>query len=219
MRRRRAVLLPAVLLLPAALLPAVLLAGCGDDADGQDGATPGLSAPATTAAATAGGTAGVTTTGTFAPYAAGVSAITYDPALVPAGATATVTLTPAGNSTTVRLAVTGLQPGRGYGAHLHVRACGPTGDAAGPHYQHHADPAASASPPSVDPSYANPQNEVWLDVTTDGSGNATSTATQPWTFDPARAPRSLIIHTQTTKTAPGVAGTAGTRLGCLTLPG
>ncbi|MFF5229695.1 superoxide dismutase family protein [Dactylosporangium sp. NPDC000521] len=211
MRRRAVLVLPALVLLPA------VLAGCGDDA--RDDAVPAVSAPAGAVAPTGGGTAGATATGTFAPYAAGATAVTYDPALVPPGAVATVTLSPAGSGTTVRLAVTRLQPGRGYGAHLHVKPCGPTGDAAGPHYQHHPDPAASASPPSVDPSYANPANEVWLDFTTDGSGDATTTATQPWTFDPARAPRSVIIHAQPTKTAPGVAGTAGARLGCLTLPG
>ncbi len=214
MRRRAAPLLPALLLPALLIVPTALLTGCGADTDGQDTAMPGLSPPATTATAAA-----ATTSGTFAPYTTGATAVAYDPALVPAGATATVTLTPAGTATTVRLAVTGLQPGRAYGAHLHVKPCGATGDAAGPHYQHHPDPAASASPPSVDPSYANPQNEVWLDLTTDGSGTATTTAAQPWTFDPAHAPRSLIIHAQTTKTAPGVAGTAGARLACLTLPG
>ncbi|GAA3250152.1 superoxide dismutase family protein [Dactylosporangium siamense] len=216
MRRRRAVLLSPVLL----LVPAVLLAGCGGDAK------TGLPAPGVSAGPTTGGSgapapsgsAGVTAAGTFAPYTTGSTAVTYDPALVPAGATAMVTLTPSGTTAVVRLAVTGLQAGRTYGAHLHVKPCGATGDAAGPHYQHHPDPAASASAPSVDPSYANPHNEVWLDVTTDGNGSATSTATQPWMFDPAHAPRSLVIHTQATKTAPGVAGTAGTRLACLTLP-
>ena len=126
---------------------------------------------------------------------------------------------PAADSTAVQLTVSGLQPSRGYGAHLHVNPCGATGEAAGPHYQQQTDPAASVSPPSVDPSYANPRNEVWLDFTTDAGGNATATATQPWVFDPPRAPRSLVIHAQTTKTAPGEAGSAGARAGCLTLPG
>ncbi|OJF12637.1 superoxide dismutase family protein [Couchioplanes caeruleus] len=211
MRRRR-----AVLLFPTALLcSATGLAACGDDPDEPDGA-----APATSASATASGPASNhTATGTFARYAAGATAVTYDPALVPAGATATVTVMPAADSTTVQLAVTGLQAGRAYGAHLHVNPCGATGDAAGPHYQQQPDPAASPSPPSVDPSFANPRNEVWLDFTTDAQGAATATATQPWTFNPPRTPRSLVIHAETTKTAPGEAGQAGSRAGCLSLPG
>jgi Cu-Zn family superoxide dismutase len=199
--------------------------------------------------------ASVTASGTFAPYASGATAVSYDPALVPAGATATVTITPTQlgtkikptppgtegkptppgpeikptqpgtkikptpSGTEIRLAVTGLQPRRSYGAHLHTNPCGPTGAAAGPHYQHKPDPAASASPPSVNPSYANPHNEVWLDFTTDARGDATSAASQQWTFDAGRRPRSLVIHADTTKTAAGHAGDAGARVACLTLPG
>ncbi|KHD77197.1 hypothetical protein MB27_12160 [Actinoplanes utahensis] len=199
----------------ALILTPALLAGCAEDID-EPAVVPTPSAA--TGGSPASGTP-ATATGTFAPYAAGATAVTYDSALVPAGATAAVNLMPAADSTAVQLTVSGLQPSRGYGAHLHVNPCGPTGDAAGPHYQQQADPAASASPPSVDPSYANPRNEVWLDFTTDAGGNATATATQPWVFDPPRAPRSLVIHAQTTKTAPGEAGSAGTRVGCLTLPG
>jgi Cu-Zn family superoxide dismutase len=157
-----------------------------------------------------------TASGTFAAYAPGVTAVTYDPALVPVGATAAVTLTPASAGTRVELSVSGLRPDRGYGAHLHTNPCGQAGAAAGPHYQHQKDPAASASRPSVDPSYANPKNEVWLDFTTDGSGRASAAATQPWTF--GTTPRSLVIHAMTTRTAPGEAGTAGARAACLTLP-
>ena len=127
-------------------------------------------------------------------------------AVVP-GATVTITQTAA--NTRVQLTVAGLRPNRGYGAHLHTNPCGPTGAAAGPHYQHQHDPAVSASRPSVDPSYANPRNEIWLDFTTDSNGSASSTATHPWTF--GTDPRSLVIHAMTTKTAPGQAGTAGAR--------
>jgi Cu-Zn family superoxide dismutase len=155
--------------------------------------------------------------GTFAPYTSGATAVSYDPALVPAGATATVTVTPAAAETQVRLAVTGLRPDRAYGAHLHQNPCGDKGSAAGPHYQHQPDPAASASPPSVDPKYANPENEIWLDFTTDANGVATSTAKQAWTFA-ARRPGSLVIHAETTQTAPGHAGDAGARVACLSLP-
>jgi hypothetical protein len=50
-----------------------------------------------------------------------------------------------------------------------VNPCGAAASAAGPHYQHKRDPQASATAPSVDASYANPQNEVWLDLTTDAN--------------------------------------------------
>ena len=49
--------------------------------------------------------------------------------------------------------------------------CGPTGDAAGPHFQNQVDPAAAPGKPSTDPAYANPQNEIWLDLRTDGDGD------------------------------------------------
>jgi Cu-Zn family superoxide dismutase len=159
--------------------------------------------------------------GTFAPYSPGATAITYDPAVVPPGGRAAVTITSTGKGTSVRLTVAGLRPHRGYGVHLHTRPCGPKGDDAGPHYQHRTDPSASASRPSSDPSYANPQNEVWLDLTTDASGDGSAVSTHPWTFGPT-APRSLIIHamptSMPTSMASGEAGSAGVRAACLTLP-
>jgi Cu-Zn family superoxide dismutase len=192
------------------LVSAAFAAGCTHVA----GNAPATSAPATSTSTTSGGTR--TASGTFVAYTPGATAVTYDPSLVPVGATATVTITQTAASMRVQLTVAGLRPNRGYGAHLHTSPCGPTGEAAGPHYQHQRDPAASASRPSVNPSYANPQNEVWLDFTTDGTGRASAAATHPWTF--GTNPRSLIIHAMTTKTAPGEAGTAGARAACLTLP-
>ena len=76
----------------------------------------------------------------------------------------------AAGATEVRLDVDGLLPNRGYAAHAHVNACGPTGDVAGPHFQNQVDPAAAPGKPSTDPAYANPQNEIWLDLRTDGDG-------------------------------------------------
>ena len=156
--------------------------------------------------------------GTFAAWAADQTAITYDPALVPIGASALVTVSPAVVDTTVQLDVEGLLPSRAYGAHLHTNVCGAKGDDAGPHYQHHHDPKAEASPPSVDPSFANPSNEIWLDFTTDVAGTASVASTVAWRFDQDTPPRSLVIHAEHTKTAPGKAGTAGSRLACITLP-
>lgn len=187
-----------------AVLLAATMAGCGsrEDTGGTGGGA---------------GAGETTTTGTFAPYRDGAVAVSYDPALVPEGATAAITVTGTDAGTTVALVVGGLHKARAYGAHLHTKPCGAAPTDAGPHLQHRPDPAAAASPPSVDPSYANPANEVWLDFTTDGTGAARSGATLDWRFDPA--PRSLVIHAGTTKTAPGVAGTAGARAACLSLSG
>jgi Cu-Zn family superoxide dismutase len=244
--RPRALSLPNTLRPTVALLTVALLAaGCGDDA-ATDVDTPpasqtpgiattlatpdpsktGTGGPATATAATPVPTAtlkaAADSPGTFRPYAAGATAITYDTAVVPSGATATVKTskaqTRAGTGVSVKLVVTGMKPRRAYGAHLHTDPCTATAAAAGPHYQHDPDPKAIASPPSVDPKFANPRNEVWLDFTTDAKGAATVTTTQAWPFDDISPPRSLIVHAQRTQTAAGKAGTAGARVACLTLP-
>ena len=122
-----------------------------------------------------------------------------------------------GGTTAVQLEVAGLLPGRGYAAHAHVNACGPTGDAAGPHFQNQVDPAAAPGRPSTDPAFANPQNEIWLDLRTDGEGDGESTAEVPFVFAD-RAPASVVIHeAEVTATTPGQAGSAGARLACLTI--
>jgi superoxide dismutase, Cu-Zn family len=149
--------------------------------------------------------------GTFTAYAPGTHAVTYRPDLVPAGARAHVfSLSAAHAGTTTMLVVAGLRPGRAYGAHAHAQPCGATGDAAGPHFQHAPDPVK----PSVDPAYANPRNEIWLDFTTDRLGTGFARSAVDWTFDTRRA-RSVVIHETHTHTDPGHAGTAGPRLACL----
>ncbi|GAB3855727.1 superoxide dismutase [Dactylosporangium cerinum] len=183
-------------------------------------------------------------TGTFAAYAPGATAVTYDQGLVPAGAVATVSITQTSADSRVWFTVAGLLPNRGYGVHLHMNPCGATGADAGPHYEHHRPPvppsapsqpvptpaaapasssasgkaSASAPPPPspANPSYVNPQNEVWLDITTRADGRGSAVATHPWTFD--QPPRSLVIHATPTKTGPADAGDAGARVACLTLP-
>jgi superoxide dismutase, Cu-Zn family len=157
--------------------------------------------------------------GTFMPYRKGAAAVTYDPTVVPAGATAQVAITGNGAGMVVRLTANGLIPRRAYGAHLHTRPCAAAPDAAGPHYQHHKDPAAAASPPSVNPSYANPANEVWLDLVADAGGAATVASSLTWRFQPGAGARSLVLHAMTTRTGAGVAGSAGPRVACLSLPG
>ncbi|SHN45553.1 superoxide dismutase family protein [Cryptosporangium aurantiacum] len=189
----------------------LLAAGCGG-ASREDGGSQEESASAAVEAAQP-----MVAEGTFGSYSPTSVAVTYDPSLVPPGATARLTIAEIADATTVTLDVGGMKPDRTYGAHLHTKPCGATGTAAGPHYQHRPDPAASASPPSVNPTYANPQNEVWLDFTTDSQGTGISKSTQPWRF--TTKPQSLIIHAQKTQTAPGKAGIAGPRLACLTVKG
>lgn len=190
------------LLLVAAVTGALALSGCGV------GATP-APPPATTPAAAA---ANVDVQGTFAAPGGG-AASTYDTNLVPVGATAEVTAQESGTSTTVTLTVAGLLPNRAYGAHAHVNPCGADGMAAGPHYQFQKDPVT----PSVDPAFANPQNEIWLDFTTDAAGAGQATTTVPWAFPADRRAQAVIIHEKSTSTEAGKAGTAGTRPACVTV--
>ncbi|GGK05425.1 hypothetical protein GCM10010123_39120 [Pilimelia anulata] len=201
MRRTAALMLLAI---PA-------LAGCAGDPADDPAATPSASSPSASPEPSP-----TTITGTLATPAAGATAVTYDPTLAPVGATLSAALAPSGTGLSVTLTVAGLKPSRPYGAHVHTAPCGMQGTDAGPHLQHTPDPKASASPPSVDPSFANPTNEVWLDVTTDTAGGGAVTATAPWRF--TDAPRSIILHAEKTKTEPGKAGTAGARIACLTLP-
>lgn len=207
-------------------LPLTLLTACANAIDAGPAApvTTGVSAwtiyrsagpspvvPATPAPSTS-------ASGTFLPWRPGSAAITYDPAVVPPGATATLTITRTGYGTEVRLRTTGLVPQRAYGAHLHTRPCTAVPEEAGPHYQNHHDPAATPSSPSTNPVYANPRNEIWLDFTANADGAGESEAVHGWDFRPAEPPRSLVLHAEHTHTAPGEAGKAGDRVACLTLP-
>ncbi|MGE3289375.1 MAG: superoxide dismutase family protein [Pseudonocardia sp.] len=174
--------------MPLLLIAGLVLAGCGGAPAGTD-VTASFSAPG------------------------GGPAATYDPNLVPQGATAEVTAEESDSSTTVTLSVTGLLPNRAYGAHAHVNPCGADGMAAGPHYQFRQDPVT----PSVDPAYANPQNEIWLDFTTNAEGAGEATTTVPWVFPADRRAQAVIIHEKSTSTEAGKAGTAGARPACITV--
>jgi Cu-Zn family superoxide dismutase len=147
------------------------------------------------------------------PYSAAANG---KPELVPDGAEARVqAVYNAAGDSIITLHVTGLLPDRVYGAHAHVNACGLDGAAAGPHYQYLVDPAAGVS---VDPAYANPGNEIWLDVHTDENGNGAAQTRVPWQFAPDRRPGSVMIHESRTGTGAhgdGVAGAAGKRLACV----
>lgn len=134
--------------------------------------------------------------------------------LLPAGASAQVeAVYDAVGDTTVTLTVRGLEPLTEYGAHAHVAPCGTRPGAAGPHFQNVPNPTPDEFP--HDPAYANPVNEVWLDLTTDEQGRAVVTSTQPWQFSPGTGARSVIIHEEHTAAGPADAGLAGARLGCL----
>jgi Cu-Zn family superoxide dismutase len=156
--------------------------------------------------------------GTLTPPNPVSTAITYDSDLAPIGAAMTARLIPSTDgSTRAQLTVFGLLPNRGYAAHAHTQTCGMSADAAGPQFQNHPDPAATAQAPSSNPRYANPRNEIWLDVRTDSTGAGTSSTTVPFILTD-RAPGSIVVHeAMRTLTDPGHAGTAGARIACLTL--
>ncbi|RKT54326.1 superoxide dismutase family protein [Saccharothrix australiensis] len=154
----------------------------------------------------------VVTTGRFAPPESATNAFTYDTALIEPGSKVMVVAVPKRHSTKVQLSVYGLVPNRTYGSHAHQKPCGQLPADSGAHHQHVVDPVQ----PSVDPAYANPKNEIWLDFTTDARGRATVTTVVPWQFADRRA-GSVVIHAEKTATEPGKAGTAGPRLGCATV--
>ncbi|MEU6965604.1 superoxide dismutase family protein [Streptomyces chrestomyceticus] len=140
-------------------------------------------------------------------------ALTYDPKLVPVNSHVTVSERANSDRTRVGLRVDGLVANRTYGAHVHTGTCGVRPESSGPHYQHRKDPRT----PSVDPAYANPKNEVWLDFTTDGKGEASSVSRNAWRFRSGEA-RSVVIHEHRTATKAGVAGTAGRVVACYSVP-
>ncbi|WP_132992891.1 superoxide dismutase family protein [Gordonia zhaorongruii] len=142
------------------------------------------------------------------------TAFTYDEAAVPVGATATVDEEDDNGKTTVTLNANGLAPNRGFGVHVHTKPCGPEPSDSGPHYQNKIDPAATPESSSTDPAYANPQNEVWLDLTSDAQGAAHASSTVNWEFRDGEA-NSVVLHEEHTMTAPGHAGSAGDRLACV----
>ena len=153
--------------------------------------------------------------GTYAAPAEATNAFTYSP-LVPVGARVKVDAWYLPNGrTVVVLRASGLEANYEYGAHAHANACGATGTVAGPHYQFRMDPVT----PSVDPAFANAENEVWLDFTTDAHGRGWAMAVQDWQPHPDRRPGSVVLHIEHTHdgTDGGAAGTAGARLACVTV--
>jgi len=193
----------------AVLLGSVLLAGGLAACSSGENANP---APTTTANTPLAATP-LAGTALAEPAASGdqPKAITHDAKRAPAGATLETSATVENGSTTVTLTVAGLVPNTAYGSHAHTKACGAKAADSGPHYQHQKDPVS----PSVDPAYANRDNEIWLDFTTDDKGSATSSAKVNWVFRTGEA-NSIVVHATHTHTEAGKAGTAGDRLACLT---
>jgi Cu-Zn family superoxide dismutase len=140
-------------------------------------------------------------------------AVTYDLAQVPAAAHVSAVAATGADGTWITLGLRGMLPERTYGAHVHESGCGTEPAASGVHLQHVPDPVQ----PSVDPAYANPVNEIWLDVTTDALGTGVATATSGWRI-PRGGARSIVLHEHGTSAAPGHAGVAGARVACVNLP-
>lgn len=104
----------------------------------------------------------------------------------------------------VTLMVSGLPNNREFGSHLHKAEC--EMGMAGGHYQHVPAPDGGAT----NPMFANPDNEVWLDFTTGGTGTATSKATVDF-VPPVGSAKAIIVHDRKT----GDGGVAGPKLACL----
>ncbi|WP_240796260.1 superoxide dismutase family protein [Streptomyces sp. RFCAC02] len=128
-------------------------------------------------------------------------AVTYDEALVPAGAEIRVGQRVVGERMVVDLSLGGLVPGHAYGVHVHTDPCGADPEAAGPHYRH----MESGQPRAA--------NEVWLDVTANGDGGATAVATREWVFRSGGA-GSVVLHEHHSDQDGG----AGKRVACFTVP-
>jgi len=192
-------------------LTAFLATGCAqsdqETSDGSASSAPPVSQPTASPSVTA---------SIFMLPAEGVGAVTYDETAVPEGATSDVQVRVQDGETYVQFTGTSLEADRDFGAHVHTQPCGERPEDAGPHYQNDPDPAATADEPSSDPAYANPENEVWLDFTTDDGGSAQSSATVEWEFREGEA-QSLVLHEEHTMTGHGEAGTAGDRLACVTV--
>ncbi|MFH8367501.1 superoxide dismutase family protein [Streptomyces sp. NPDC018031] len=141
-------------------------------------------------------------------------AVTYDTASIPEGSRVTVLKHPtADGGSRVVLRIRGVEANRTFGAHVHTKPCGALPADAGPHYQDVVDPKQ----PSTDSAYANPRNEIWLDLTTDRRGSGRAEAVVDWKFR-AQGARSVVVHEHATNTHDGHAGTAGARLACVTVP-
>ncbi|MCE7010906.1 superoxide dismutase [Kibdelosporangium philippinense] len=133
--------------------------------------------------------------GTLAPPESATNAFSYSPA-APVGAELTAEILVTGDATNVQLTATGLLPNREYAVRAHTKPCGKSADDAGPRFQNRVDPRQ----PSVDPAYANPDNEIWLDLRTDHDGAAKPRTSVPFTLS-ERAPASFVVSESDTRLA------------------
>jgi len=206
-------------LLAGVSVAALVVAGCSDDGGTTDDAitvdTPATSLGTTTSVMPT-PVPGMSGDAFRLPVESGDDdvAFTYDETAVPVGSSVDIDTDSEDGRTTVTFTATGLQPDRDFGVHAHTRPCGLEPSDSGPHYQNDIDPAAGPDSPSTDPAYANAQNEIWLDITTDADGNAQASTTVDWEFRDDEA-NSVVLHAQHTMTEPGRAGTAGDRLACI----
>ncbi|MCI0385119.1 superoxide dismutase family protein [Streptomyces sp. CNQ085] len=139
------------------------------------------------------------------------AAVTYDRALVPVGAGVSVARYDSRRGMTVALGVRGLSQDRGYGAHVHTEPCGVRPGGSGPRYRNVPAPSGS----SAGPRHANPENEVWLDFTTDEHGEGRALSSHMWRFRAGEA-RSVVLYEHRTAHEPGRAGDAGRPVACVT---
>ena len=68
------------------------------------------------------------------------------------------------------------------------------------------------------PGYANPRNEIWLDVTTDDEGDGEAPPQRRVAVPAAYRAHSVVVHARQTDWRPALAGKAGARLACIDVP-
>ena len=153
----------------------------------------------------------VTAQGRFA--AAPATPATYDSALVPVGASATVNASEAATRTTVTLAVTGCRRPPLWRARPH-QAVRRRREGRGAALPVHARPGDAEA---VRPRLRQQRERDLARLTTDAAGSGRATSTVPWAFPADRRAASVIIHAMPTSTEPGKAGGAGNRAACLTV--
>lgn len=202
-------------------LVSLLLAGCGGNGEGNGGngdnggdngdqtESPETQSPEADEEAQQ---SAVEVSEEFQPYSDDAAAITYDEQAVPEGSTVDFTATSEDEDDGMEfnLAVSGLEADREFGAHVHTDPCGEDPDAAGPHYQNEQAPDGEEN----NPQYANDDNEVWLDFSTDGNGDGEEDSDVDWSPREGEA-NSVVIHAEETATPSGEAGSAGDRLACV----
>ena len=141
-------------------------------------------------------------------------AVTYDPALVPVGSRVAVSAKSADGTTTVRLALRGLQTARRYGAHVHEAPCGADRGLGRPDLPERGRPDAAQRRPAVrEPA----ERDLARLHHRRRRGGQRAGHGRPWGSPPTGAAHSVVIHAWPTATAAGKAGTAGDRVACVTV--